>query len=107
MITDNDAKNPVDDKEAAKIEEAVIGSITVNGLHPSTRIPIPPRITKVSFKNNLYSNGTYKDGIVYITVNTGHDNDHPSPIDPDPYMHILGIALLYYSDPDILGATFT
>jgi hypothetical protein len=61
---------------------------------------------KVSFKNKSYSNGTYKDGTVHVTVNAGHDNDHPSPIDPDPYMHVLGIALLHYFNPDVLGAAF-
>jgi hypothetical protein len=34
----------------------------------------------------------------------GHNNNHPSPIDPDPYMHILGISILHYSNPDIVGA---
>jgi hypothetical protein len=106
MITDNNAKNPINDKEVAEIEEAILSSTTVDGLRCSTRIPIPPHITKVSFKNKLYSNGTYKDGTVHITVNAGHDNDHPSPIDPEPYMHVLGIALLHYSDPNVLGATF-
>jgi hypothetical protein len=103
---DDDAKNPVNDKEAAKIEEAILFSTTVDGLRCSTRIPISPRITKVSFKNKSYSNWTYKDGTVHITVDAGHDNNHPSPIDSDPYMHILGIALLHYSDPNVLGATF-
>jgi hypothetical protein len=103
---DNDAKNLVDNKEASEIKEAIIGSTSVNGLHCSTRIPIPPRITKVSFKNKSHSDGTYKDGTVHITANAGHTNDHSSPIDPDPYMHVLGIALLHYSDPDVLGAAF-
>jgi hypothetical protein len=106
MITDNNAENPVDNKEAAKIEEVVLGSTTVDGLRHSTRIPIPPCTTKVSFKNKLYSNGTYKDGTVHITVDAGHDNDHPFPINPDLYMHVLGIALLHYSNPNVLGAAF-
>jgi hypothetical protein len=37
-------------EEAAEIKEAILGSTTVNGLCRSTRIPIPPCITKVSFK---------------------------------------------------------
>jgi hypothetical protein len=41
-----------------------------------------------------------------IMVSAGHDNNHPSPIDLDPYMHILGIATLHYSNPDIVGAAF-
>jgi hypothetical protein len=106
MITDDNAKNPVDDEEAAEIKEAVLGSTTVNSLHCSTCISIPPCITKVSFKNKWYSDGTYKVGTVHITVDAGHNIDHPSPIDPDPYMHVLGIALLHYSDPDVLGAAF-
>jgi hypothetical protein len=95
MITDDDAKKPINDKEAAKIEEAILVSTTVDGLRCSTRIPIPPCITKVSFKNKLYSDGTYKDGTVHVTINAGHDIDHPSPINPDLYIHVLGIALLH------------
>ncbi len=106
MITDNNAENPVNNGEAAKIEEAVHGSNTVDSLSCSTCIFIPPRITKVSFKNKLYSNGTYKDSTVHITVNACHNNDHPSPINQDPYMHLLGIVMLHYSDPDVLHAAF-
>jgi hypothetical protein len=106
MITDNNAENPINNKEADKIKEAIHGSTTVDDLHCSTCIPIPPCITQVSFKSKLYSDGTYKDGTVHITVDAGHDNDHPSPINPDPYIHILGIALLHYSNPDVLGAAF-
>ncbi len=106
MIMDNDTKNPVNNKEAAKIEEAIPGSTTVDNLHCSTCISIPPRITKVSFKNKLYSNGTYKNSTIHITVNAGHNNDHPSPINQDPYMHLLGIVMLHYSDPNVLGAAF-
>jgi hypothetical protein len=76
MITDNNAKNPVGNKEAAKIEEAILGSTTVDGLRCSTRIPIPPHITKVSFNNKLYSDGTYKNSTIHITVDAGHNNDH-------------------------------
>jgi hypothetical protein len=106
MIMDDNAENPVNNKEAAKIKEAILGSTTVDGLRRSTRIPIPPRITKVSFNNKSYFDGTYKDGTIHITVDAGHDNDHPSLINPDPYMHVLGIALLHYSNPNVLGAAF-
>jgi hypothetical protein len=46
------------------------------------------------------------DGTVHITVSPGHNNNHPSPFNPGPYMHILGVALLHYSNPDIVGAAF-
>jgi hypothetical protein len=106
IIMDADAKNPINNKKAAEIKETILGSTTGNSLCCSTRIPIPPRITKVSFKNKLYSNVTYKDGTVHTTVDAGHNNDHPSLIDPDPYMHVLGIVLLHFSDPDVLSAAF-
>jgi hypothetical protein len=106
MITDDYAEDPVDNKEAAEIKENVLGSTTVGNLRCSTCIPIPPCITKVSFKNKLYSDGTYKDGTLHVTVDAGHNNDHPSPINPDPYIHVPGTALLHYSNPNVLGATF-
>jgi hypothetical protein len=31
-------------------------------------------------------------------VDLGHDTNHPSPIDPDPLMHVLGIAMLHYTN---------
>jgi hypothetical protein len=43
---------------------------------------------------------------VHIMVGAGHNNNHPSPNNPDPYMHILCLAMLHYSDPDIVGTTF-
>ncbi len=43
---------------------------------------------------------------MHITVSVDHDNDHPSPIYQNPYMHVLGIAMLLYSNPDIVGAAF-
>jgi hypothetical protein len=39
-------------------------------------------------------------------VSVDHDNDHPSPIYQNPYMHILGIAIHHYSNLDIVGAAF-
>jgi hypothetical protein len=80
MMMDDDAKDPVNDEEAAEIEDAVFGSTTVDGLCCSTQIPLPAYVTKVSFNNKLYSNGTRKDSTVLITVGAGHQNDHPSPI---------------------------
>ncbi len=38
-------------------------------------------------------------GTIHITVDSGHDANHPSPIDPDPLMHVLGIAMLHYTNP--------
>jgi hypothetical protein len=43
---------------------------------------------------------------MHIMVGAGHNNDHPSPLNPDPYMHILGMAMLHYNDPDIVSAAF-
>jgi hypothetical protein len=85
----------------------VLESITIDGLCCSTQVPLPPHITKVSFNNKSYYKGTYKDGTVHIMVGAGHDNNHPSPIDPDPNMHVLGMAMLHYSDPNIVGAAFS
>jgi hypothetical protein len=36
MTMDDDTKDPVDGKEAAKIKDAILGSTTVDGLHRST-----------------------------------------------------------------------
>jgi hypothetical protein len=108
LMMNDDGKNPFNDKEASNIEAAVFGSTTIDGLCCSTRVPLPPPcITKVSFNNKSYSDGTYKDNAVHIMVIAGHDNNHPSPIDPDPYMHILGVAMLHYSNPNIIGTVFT
>jgi hypothetical protein len=41
-----------------------------------------------------------------MTIGAGHDNNHPSPINLDLYMHVLGVAMLHYSNPDIVGAAF-
>jgi hypothetical protein len=68
MMLDNDTKTPLGDEEAAKIEDAILGSTTIDGLRHSTQIPLLPCITKVGFNNKLYSDGTSKDGIVHITV---------------------------------------
>jgi hypothetical protein len=39
------------DTKAAKLEEEILGSTTINGRHRSTRNRIPTRLTKVSFDN--------------------------------------------------------
>ena len=39
-------------------------------------------------------------------VGTGHNADHPSPIDPDPLMHVLGTAMMHYTNPDARALTF-
>ncbi len=106
LMMDDNNENPVDDKEAVNIEAIVLGSTTIDGLRRSTQVPLPPRITKVSFNNKSYSHGSYKDGTMHIMVGAGHDNDHPSLIDPDPYVHVLGVAMLHYSNPDIVRAAF-
>ncbi len=97
LMMDNDNKNPVDDKEATNNKAAILGSITTDGLRCSTQVPLPPCITKVSFNNKSYSVGICKDGTMHITVGAGQDNNHPSPINPDPYMHVLGVAILHCS----------
>ncbi len=93
----------IDDNKAAEIEEAVLGSTIIDGRHCSTQQPQPTGVTKVSFNNKSYSDGTYKDGTVHITINADHDADHPSPVDPDPHLHVLGIALLHYTSKETPG----
>jgi hypothetical protein len=39
-------------------------------------------------------------------VGAGQDNNHLSLINPDPYMHVLGIGMLHYSNPNIVDAAF-
>jgi hypothetical protein len=94
------------DAKAAKLEEAILGLTTINGCRCFTHNQIPTRLTKVSFDNKSYSDGQYKDGTIHITVDSGHDANHPSPIDPDPLMHILGIALLHYTNPEAHAVAF-
>ncbi len=92
--------------EAAKMEEAVLGSTTIDRHRRSTRNRTPTCFTKVSFDNKSYSDGQYKEGTIHITVDLGHDTDHPSPINPNPLMHVLGIAMLHYTDPDARAIAF-
>ncbi len=103
---DNATDDETIDAEAAEMEEAVLGSTTIGGRCCSTCNPTPTRFTKVSFDNKSYSDGQYKEGTVHITVDSGHDTDHPSPINPDPLMHFLGIAMLHYTDPDAQAVAF-
>ncbi len=106
---DND-NNATDDKtinaKAAEMEEAVLGSTTIDERCHSTRNRTPTCFTKVSFDNKSYSDGQYKEGTVHITVDSGHDTNHPSPIDPNPLMHVLGIAMLHYTDPNARAVAF-
>jgi hypothetical protein len=110
-MTDIDNDNDTTDNKtlnakAAKMEEAILGSTTIDGRHRSTRNRTPTCFTKVSFDNKSYSDGQYKDGTVHITVVSGHDINHPSLIDPNPLMHVLGIAMLHYTDPDARAVAF-
>ena len=110
MTNIDDDDNATDDKtinaKAAKMEEAVLGSTTINGCRRSTCNRTPTRFTKVSFDNKSNSDSQYKEGTIHITVDLGHDTDHPSPIDPNPLMHVLGIAMLHYTDPDAQAVAF-
>jgi hypothetical protein len=36
----------------------------------------------------------------------GHNNDHPSPIDPDPLINALAMAMLHYTNPDVRSVAF-
>ncbi len=103
---DNATDDETIDAKTAKMEEAVLGSTTIDGCRRSTCNRTPTRFTKVSFDNKSYSDGQYKEGTVHITVDLGHDTNHPSPIDPDPLMHVLGIAMLHYTDPDTRAVAF-
>jgi hypothetical protein len=110
MTDIDDDNNATDDEtinaKAAKMEEAVLGSTTINGRRLSTCNRTPTRFTKVSFDNKSYSDGQYKEGTIHITVDSGHDTDHPSPINPDPLMHVLGIAMLHYTNLDAQAVAF-
>ncbi len=39
-------------------------------------------------------------------MDLGHNTDHPSPINPDPLMHVLGIAMLHYTNPEARAIAF-
>jgi hypothetical protein len=63
-------------------------------------------LTKVSFDNKSYLDGQYKGGTIHITVDSGHNADHPSLIDPDPLMHVLGIPILHYTNLEARTVAF-
>jgi hypothetical protein len=94
------------DAKAAKQEEEILGSTTINGRCRSTRNQIPTSLTKVSFNNKSYLDCQYKGGTIHITVDSGHNANHPSPINPDPLMHVQGIAMLHYTNPEAHAVAF-
>ncbi len=106
----DDENNIPDDKsldaDIAEMEEAILGSTTIDGCRHSTGNRTPTCFTKVSFDNKSYSDGQYKNGTVHITVDLGHDTNHPSPINPNPLMHVLGIAIFHYTNPEAQAVTF-
>ncbi len=107
-ILDNDiANNKMVNTKAAELEEAILGYTTINRCRHSTRKQIPTHVTKVSFNNKTYSDDQYKDGTIHITVDSGHNADHPAPIDPDPLTHVLGIAMLHYTNPEAHTVAFS
>jgi hypothetical protein len=63
-------------------------------------------MTKISFNSKTYSDGQYKDGTIHITVDSGHNAKHPSPINPNPLTHVLGIAMLHYTNPEARTVAF-
>ncbi len=106
-ILDEDMDNDESvNAEAAELEEEILGSTTIDGRRCSTRNQIPTSLTKVGFDNKSYLDGQYKGGTIHITVDSGHDTDHPSPINPDPLMHVLGIAMLHYTNPKACTVAF-
>jgi hypothetical protein len=69
--TDDDDNIPDDeslDAEAGKMEEAVLGSKTIDGRRHFVCNRTPTHCTKVSFDNKSYSDGQYKNGTLHITV---------------------------------------
>jgi hypothetical protein len=106
-ILDKDMDNNESvDTKATKLEEAILGLNSIDRRNRSTCNRVPTCLTKVSFDNKSYSDGQYKDGTIHITVDSGHNANHPSPIDPDPLMHVLGIAMLHYTNPEARAVAF-
>jgi hypothetical protein len=101
-MDDNESVNA----KAAKLEEEILGSTTIDGRRRSTRNRIPTSLTKVSIDNKSYSDGQYKGVTIHITVDSSHNADHPSPINPDSLMHVLGIAMLHYTNPQACAVAF-
>ncbi len=109
MITDNNAKNPIDESAARKPPKSRKPSLVqqqsmvyiiqhVFLSHPASR--------RSGSKTNRTPMGPTRMAPSTSLSTQATTNDHPSPFNPDPYMHVLGIALLHYSDPDVLGAAF-
>jgi hypothetical protein len=94
------------DTKAAKLEEEILGSTAIDGCCRSTHNRIPTSLTKVSFDNKSYSDGQYKGGTIHITVDSGHNANLPSPINTDPLMHVLGIPMLHYTNPEARVVAF-
>ncbi len=106
ILNEDIANNKMVNTNADELEEAILGSTTINGRNCSTCNQIPTRVTKVSFNNKTYSDGQYKDVTIHITVDLGHAANHPSPIDLNPLTHILGIAMLHYTNPEARVVVF-
>ena len=64
------------------------------------------KVLQLTDQYKSYSGGKYKNGTVHITVDLGHDTDHPSPINSEPLMHVLGTAMLHYTNPEARAITF-
>ncbi len=87
-------------------EDENLRSIIIGGVRCSAHAPAPQCLTNVGFDNNSYPDCKYRDGTIHITVDTGHNTNHPSPINPDPLMHALGTAMMHYANPDTRALAF-
>ncbi len=87
-------------------EDEDLGSIVIRGVRHSAHVPTSQCLTKVGFDNKSYLDGKYRDGTIHITIDTGHNADHPSSIDPNPLMHALGTAMMHYVNPDARALVF-
>jgi hypothetical protein len=61
---------------------------------------------RVWLRSASMTNLTQMGPSFYITVGLGHNTNHPSPIDPNPLMHVLGIVMLQYTNPEARAAAF-
>jgi hypothetical protein len=50
--------------------------------------------------------GKYRDKTIHITVDTSHNANHLSPVDPDSLMHALRTAMMHYANPDARALAF-
>jgi hypothetical protein len=87
-------------------DDNTLGSIQINGQYQSAQTLAPRRLTKASFNNKSYLDGYDKDGTIHITTGSNHDANHPSLIDPNPLMHLLGTALIHYANPKACAMAF-